>query len=563
MKKATRLIALLACLALLVSVVAGCAPPAASQSTADAGGTDAPATSTADDGGSSTAATGEKILRFSQTVEPESMDPQLANSMGTQAILAHVNEPLLRSNQGVVEPGAAETYEMSDDGLVYTFTLRDGLVWSDGEPLTAEHYVLGTQRLMDPDVASPFAFFGEIIKNGAAVNAGEMAVEELGIKALDEKTVEITLEYPAAYFTGMLGACNFAPARADVIDAAGSAYGSTIDGMVYCGPFVMTSWTQNDRVVLAKNDNYWNKDAINLDGAEILYVPDSNTALGMYESGDLHYAEVPVAVASNYPDAEHYYSGANDYVKLNHRDGYDTSSKNLRLALNYGLNRGDYITLATNGVYEANQRFVLPQVHGVEGEYGDEYPLEYWPLEGDMDLAKEYLDAALVDLGFSDPAEIEIELLAADTDTARTEAEVIQNQWQTNLGITVTIRQVDYRQRLNMEADHDFEAVLTGWGPDYSDPYTYLELWTTNSSYNHAGYSSAEYDAALAAAITETDPKARMDLLFEAEQIFLGDGVVVPQQLRRVPYLQDESVTNFNHYFVGLQHNFVYADITG
>lgn len=559
MKKATRLIALLACLALLVSAAAGCAPPAATQSTADAGG-DTPAGSTAD--GGSTAATGEKILKFSQTVEPESMDPQLANSMATQTLLSHVFEPLMRVNDGNVEHAAAESYEMSEDGTVYTFTLRDGLLWSDGEPLTAEHYVYGFQRFLDPAVASPFAFYGMVIKNAAAVNAGEMAVEELGITAPDEKTVEITLEYPAAYFLGMLGTANFSPARPDIVEAQGTAFGASAESNVYCGPFVLSSWTINDRSVLTKNENYWNADAVKLDGVEVLTILDNNTALGMYEAGDLHFTEIPVAVASNYPDADHYYSGGNDYVKLNHRDGYDTRSRELRLALNYGLNRGEYIALATNNVYEANQRFVLPQVHGVDGEYGTEYPLEFWPMEGDLDKAKEHLDAALTELGFTDPAQIEIELLASDADTARTEAEVIQSQWQTNLGITVNIRQVDYRQRLNMEADHDFEAVLTGWGPDYSDPLTYLELWTTDSPYNHAGYSSAEYDAAMAASNLETDAKARMDLLFEAEQIFLGDGVVVPQQYRRIPYLQNENVTGFSHYFVGVQHNFVYADIT-
>ena len=569
MKKAKKLIALLICMTLFVSVLAGCNPPGSttqtvSEEAASTAGSSGASTDTSDAGkaaNADTVASGEKILRFSQTVEPESMDPQLANSAGTQVILAHVFEPLIRSVEGETEPAAAESYEMSDDGLTYTFHLREGMTWTDGEPLIAEHYVLGFQRLVDPNVASPFAFFGEIVKNGAAINAGEVEVEELGITAPDEMTVEITLEYPAAYFLGMLGACNMAPARADIIEAQGANYGTSAESNVYCGPFVLSDWIQNDRVILTKNQDYWNTDEVKLDGVEILYVPEGNTAVAMYEAGDLHYAEVPVAVISNYPDVEYYYSGAADYVKLNHREGYDTSSKDLRLALNYGLNRNEYITLATNDVYEANLRFVLPQVHGVDGEYGTEYPLEFWPADGDMAKAKEHLDAALKELGLSDPAEIDIELLCADTDTARTEAEVIQSQWQTNLGITVTIRQVEYSQRLNMESSFDFEAVLTGWMPDYSDPYTYLELWTTNSVYNHAGYNSKDYDDAIEAAIAETDPKARMDLLFQAEETFLNDGVVVPQQLRRVPYIQDTAVTGFHHYFVGLQHNFVYADI--
>lgn len=511
------------------------------------------------DSGSS--ASGEKILRFSQTVEPQTLDQQMANSVATQVVIAHIFEPLMRSHNGVVEPGAAESYEMSDDGLSYTFHLRDGLVWSDGESLTAYNYEYGMKRLMDPATASPFAFFGMVLKNGAAVNAGEAELDTLGVKAVDEKTLEIELEYPAAYFLGMLGAANFAPCRQDLVEQYGTEFANSAENNAYCGPFIMTEWRKNDRVILTKNPDYWNKDVVKLDGAEILTVSDSNTAVAMFESGDLHFADIPVALAALYPDADYYYSGANDYVKLNLAEGYPTANKNLRLALNFGISRKDYITLATAGVYEANQRFVLPQVQGVSDEYGSEYPYEAFPLEGDVEKAREYLDAAMSEMGVSDPSAIQLELLCSDSDVDRTNCEVIQNQWQTNLGITVSIRQVAYKQRLEMEANRDFMTVFTGWAPDYSDPYTYLELWTSDSPYNHGSYNSPEYDAAIAKAISETDPKARMDALFEAEKIFCEDGVVVPMQLRRLPYLQDPNVTGFVHYFVGLVHDFVTADI--
>jgi oligopeptide transport system substrate-binding protein len=562
LNKKIRGIALLIVIVLMLVMVA-CAPPAANQAPPAApAAPEAPATPAAPSGDAPAApAAGNKILRFSITVEPESMDPQLANSMGTQAILAHVFEPLMRSTQGVVEPGAAETYEVSADGLVYTFHIRDGITWSDGQPLTAAHYVLGAQRLVDPAVASPFSFFGLILKNATTVNAGEMPVEELGIKALDDKTVEITLEYPAAYFIGMLSAANFAPTRPDMVETHGAAFGSSAETNVYSGPFVLSNWALGDRAVLTKNPNYWNASAVKLDGAEILFVTDTNTALSMYEAGDLHYAEVPAAVISNYPDAQYYYSGANDFVKLNTLPQYDTSNRDLRLAMNYALNRGEYITLATNNVYDANLRFVLPQVHGVTGEYGTEYPLEFFPLEGDMAKAQEHLQLAMTAMGVTDPAAIDIELLVSDSDTQRVEAEVLQSQWQTNLGITVTIRQVEYRQRLTLEDTREFEAVLGGWGPDYSDPNTYLEMWTTTNPYNNMSYSSTVYDDLMTRAISESDPKSRMDLLFEAEKTLLGDGVVVPQQLRRIPYLINPGLSNFKQYFVGLQYNFITADL--
>lgn len=504
---------------------------------------------------------GEKVLRFATTSESPTFDPQLMNAAPSQVIGSHVFEPLMRSHSGEVVPGAAESYEISDDGLTYTFHLRDGL-WSDGEPVRAQDFEYGIKRLLDPEVASAFSFIGLVIKNGSEVNNGDLPLEDLGVTATDDKTLVIELAYPADYFLGMLVISNFCPTRQDIVEAKGTDFANGADGNVYNGPFIIDSFVTNDRVTLAKNENYWNADVVQLDKVEILTVSDANTQVSMFETGDLDFVEIPTEQAVLYPDAQYYYSGANDYLKLNHAEGYPTQSKNLRLALNYGISRADYITLATQDVYEANLRFVLPQVHGVDDEYGTEYPYEAFPLEGDVEQAQAYLAAALEDLGMSDPSELTIELLTADTETSRIQAEVIQAQYETNLGINVTIKQVPYRQRLEMEDAHDFTMVFTGWMPDYSDPYSYLELWTTDSPYNHASYNSETYDKYIEDAIYNSTGRERMDNLFAAEQTFCEDGVVVALQLRRIPYMMNENLTGFEPYFVGLQYDFLYADFT-
>lgn len=565
MKNIKRFAALLLCGALLVGAVAGCTTPDQRADSASEAATEAPA-ATAAEGETQAeteapAATGEKVLTFSQTVDPPTLDPHLMNAAPAQVVGAHIFEPLLRSHEGEIVPGAAESYDASEDGLTYTFHLRD-FNWSDGQPVTAGQYEYGIKRLMDPAVASPFSFIGMVIKNGTQVNAGEMPLDDLAVKAIDDKTLEITLEYPAPYFLGMLGGASFVAAREDMVTTHGANYASSAETNVYNGPFVVESWTLNDRVVLRKNENYWDKDVVKLDKVEILTVPDANTALGMYEAGDLDFVELPREMAAQYPDANYYYSGAADYLKLNMREGYATANKNLRLALEFGISRKDYVTLAHSAVYEGNQRFVLPQVQGVSGEYGTEYPFEAFPLEGDLEKAKEYLAAALTEMGLSDPSEISIELLTSDTETSRVEAEVIQAQYETNLGIQVPIRQVPYRQRLEMETAGDFTMVFTGWIPDYSDPYAYLELWLSDGPYNHGQYKSDAYDKACNDANASTDAKTRMDLLFEAEKIFCEDGVCVPLQLRRIPYLMNEKLTGFTPYFVGLQYDFMLADIT-
>ncbi|MPM94451.1 Dipeptide-binding protein DppE [bioreactor metagenome] len=286
------------------------------------------------------------------------------------------------------------------------------------------------------------------------------------------------------------------------------------------------------------------------------------TAVAMFEQGELDQVNVPAEVLSNYKDKVIYYNdGANDFMKLNMDGSCELSNKDLRLAINYALNREDYILLSSQNLYQPNTRYVLPQVKGINGDYGDEYPYEAFPLKGDAAKAKEHLAKAMEALGVTDPAKIDIELLTTDAERTRIEAEVLQNQIQTALGITVTIRQVPYKQRLQMESDHEFEMVVTGWVPDYPDPMSYLELWPTGSPYNHGSYSSEVYDGYIKDALTNADPVKRMEALFNAEKTLLEDGGIVPLQLRRNAMLLNPKVKGFETYFVGINYDYLYADI--
>ena len=207
----------------------------------------------------------------------------------------------------------------------------------------------------------------------------------------------------------------------------------------------------------------------------------------MFDAGELDLAEVPTELAAQYEGkTQSYYNGADDYAALNHRNKY-LANKNLRLAMNYAVNREEYILLTHNGLYQANQRYVLPQVRGVDGEYGTEYPLEAFPLQGDMDKAKEYLDTALSELGLSSASDISLKLVVSDSDTAKKEAEVVANQWKNNLGINVDINMVPYatKNALLVPDSDEYDIIMSGWAPDYSDPYSYLELWYSTSGYNY------------------------------------------------------------------------------
>lgn len=502
---------------------------------------------------------GANIIRYSLTAEPPTLDPQLANSIPSATVCYHIFDGLMRNDNGEIKEAAAESYEISEDGLTYTFKLRE-TYWSDGVKVKAEDFVYGFQRLEDPATASEYAFIGMIIKNASKVNTGELPVEELGISAPDENTVVIELEHPASYFLSMLSNASFMPCRKDLVEEYGKDFAAEPEKNVYNGPFKVSKWAHGDRVTLEKNEDYWDAGSVKLDGAEILTVQEQATAVAMFDEGELDFAEVPTALSANYEGKTiSYYDGANDYLMMNQSEGSPLASKNLRLAINYALNRADYVTLSHDGIYEANTRFVLPQVNGADGEYGEEYPYEAFPLEGDAKKAEEYLSAAMSDLGAASAADITLELLTADTEDNKKEAEVIQSQLQDSLGIKVDIKQVPYKQRLQQEADMDYEMVVTGWVPDYPDPISYLELWTTDSSYNHAGYSSEEYDTLIARSNTSTDAKERMDALFEAEQVFCQDAVVAPLQLRQKEMLVDENLKGLKTYFVGLNYNFIHA----
>ena len=240
MKK--RVLAAFLAMAMTAALVTGCSTPGSKESS-DSGSSNG--------GGSESG--GKKRITYTLREDVPSMDPQNSNSISSASANIHVLACLTRNNEGEVKGDAAEKWEVSDDGLVYTFHLRDGLKWSDGEDVKAEDYVYGMQRLMDPEVASDYAFIGYILKNGGAVNTGEAKVEELGVKALDDKTVEITLEHPAVYFEAMVSMCSFGPARKDLVEKYGAEYAADPEKAAYNGPFVMSEWKHGDELIMTKN----------------------------------------------------------------------------------------------------------------------------------------------------------------------------------------------------------------------------------------------------------------------------------------------------------------------
>lgn len=511
----------------------------------------------------SSSGSGEKVFRYSTRTEPTTLDPTKGNCIPDNEIQHALTESLVRNTGGEINPGVAESWEVSDDGLVYTFHLNKDAKWSDGVQIKAQDFVYSWQRLMNPATAAPYAFIGEYIKNGLAVEKKEMDPSQLGVVAIDDTTLQVTLEHPTAYFLSLIGSSSqYAPLRQDIVEKYGTDFAADAEKNVYSGPYVLTS-SKNQKWVFEPNENYWDKDSIKLDRVELSYVQNQETALAMYEDGELDYVELPSASVQNYEGKDEIFKNGNvDYFYFNcSGSSKPLANKNFRLALNYALNRNDYNTLVNNDVFDPSNSLVFSGLTGVEKTYGEESNLNSYPLDGDEAKAKEYLNAALSELGYSKASDVTVTITTTDTETSKKQAEVCQEMWKNALGINVEIQQVTYAEMLSRLEKGDFEIGWGGWGSDYDDPYSYLELFKSGSAYNYSGYKNDEVDSLLTASQTETDTAKRMDMLHQAEQIIIDDGAFLPQAERNIHYLLDDDVKNLTFFYCSINVDWVHADI--
>lgn len=542
MKK--KVFAALLATAMVGTMLAGCGTPGSGGS--DGGGT-----------------SDEKVFRYSTSTEPTTLDPTKGNCIPDNEIAHALTESLVRNTGGEIEPGVAESWEVSEDGLTYTFHLNPDAKWSDGEQIKAQDFVYSWQRLMNPDTAAPYAFIGEYLKNGLAVEKGQMDPSQLGVVAQDDTTLVVTLERPTAYFLSLIGSsAQYAPLRQDIVEQYGSDFAADYEKNVYSGPFVLTKSSDN-QWFFEPNEEYWNRDAIKLDRVELNYVQNPDTALAMYEDGELDYVSIPTAAISTYEGKDNTFLNGNvDYFYFN-MDGScpELANKNMRLALNYALNRNEYNELVNYGYYKPSNGLVFSGLTGVESTYGEESNLNSYPLDGDDAKAKEYLNAALSELGYSDPSEVTLTLTTSDNESSKKQAEVCQEMWNSTLGINVEIEQVTYNEVLTRQADGEYEIIWAGWGSDYDDPYSYLELFMSSSAYNYSGFKNDQYDQLMTATQTEVDTAKRMDMMHQAEQILIDEGAFLPQAEREIHYLIDDDVKDVTFFYCAINIDWVYADI--
>ncbi|TYP56182.1 peptide ABC transporter substrate-binding protein [Thermosediminibacter litoriperuensis] len=509
----------------------------------------------------------EKEIAFTISAEVPNLDPQKATD--TYAILVGnaIFEGLIRVHgDGNIQPGMAEKWDVSEDKKTWTFHLRDAK-WSDGTPVTAYDFEYAFKRLLDPNTASEYSYQGYYILNGEKFNKGEITdPSQVGVKALDEKTLEIKLENPVKYFESLMSFLSFMPVRKDFVEKMGEKFAADADKLLYNGPFILKEWKHEQELILEKNPNYWNKDAIKIDRVKIYIVNDPNTAYQMYENGETDWEYIPPELVEQVAaegKAKYFYDGAEFYLQFNvKRPGKPwLANENFQRAVGFAIDREALVKSVMKGVSDPATRYVLPQLAGLEKKFVEEYPYEFYSKNADTAKAKEYLEKAMKELNISDPSKLTFEYLTDDTQRAKLTAEIIQDQLKQNLGIEITVKQVPFKQRLELMNKRDYDVVFAGWGPDYDDPMTYIDMWVTGGGHNNTGWSNKEYDELVKFAKTTDDFKKRADAMFEAEKLLMEKGPIVPVYFRQRAWVCGDHVKGLVTNFVGPTFDFVYADV--
>lgn len=441
------------------------------------------------------------------------------------------------------QPAQAERVEISDDQLVYTFTLRDGISWSDGEPVASQDFRYAWLRAMDPDVASQYAFIiADFIKGGAEFNAGKASENEVGIEAPDARTLRVTLVGPTPFFLGLTAFTTYLPQRKDFVVKQGSKYAQGADTLLYNGPYTMSSYNPASGGTLEKNGSYWDRDNVDIERINMRIVKDTNTALALYQSGELDLTGLTGEQVPRFQDSPELFR----YVNFTHFFGQMNqgdpamANLNIRKALMTGFDRRLLTEKVLNDGSEPAYGFVPPGMPGPDDKTFREAGGKL--IDPDPSTARKFWQTGVRELGRTP----RISMLFSDSSTARDIATFVQAEYRKNLGIQADIDITTFENALDRVDNRDYQiSFASGWGADYNDPTTFMQYFTSNSGFNRAGWSNKRYDDLVSSAQTELDGTKRMEMLLQAERILFDEAVLVPEYYEAVVGLKKTYLKDF------------------
>ncbi|RNB81436.1 peptide ABC transporter substrate-binding protein [Brevibacillus nitrificans] len=527
-KKMHKLAGLLLLVGTLVAGCSGGAQPSAVQPSQQESG--APAAPTADPA--------SQVFRANLTSEPSTADPGLAKDATSGAVVRATFDGLTRLDKDSKPmKSMASDIKVSEDNRVYTFTIRDAK-WSNGDPVTAHDFEFAWKRVLDPKLGAEYAYQLYYIKNAEKVHTAKAKPEELGVKALDDKTLEVTLENPTPFFLELTAFYTYYPVDKKVVEANPN-WANEAATHVGNGPFKMTSWEHKSKIVLEKNENYWEKDVVKLSKIEFAMIEDDSTALSMFENGELDWAGQPLgglptdAIPSLkesgklvvHPKATMY------WFKLNTTKPPLNNAK-IRKALSYAVNRQEIVDNITQ-VGQVPTMGMLPQsmIIKKDGYFKD----------NDVETAKQLLAEGLQELGLTSLPPITLSYNT--TDRHKKIAEALQDQWKKGLGIDVKLANKEFKVHLQDMHELNYDIGRIGWNADFNDPINYMEMFRDqNTGNNDTGWENEKYKQLLQQSAVAKDPAERTKLFAEAEQIFMDEMPLIPLFTDVDVWVQSEKV---------------------
>ncbi|WP_315080882.1 peptide ABC transporter substrate-binding protein [uncultured Clostridium sp.] len=477
-----------------------------------------------------------QVLTYNLAADPKTLDPALNASLDGGIVLGNVFEGLCKlDNNDKAIPGMAESWDVSNDGTVYTFHLRDSK-WSNGDPVKASDFEYAWKRVLNPELAAEYAYQMTYIKGADGYNRGKSSVDDVGIKVIDDKTLEVILAQPCSYFLELTAFPCYFPVNKTLVEGNGQ-WANKAETYVSNGPFKITDYKIKDQIVLEKNENYYSKDTVKLDKVNVKLVTEFTSAWAGYQSGEFDMVDkVPTSeITSALADgsAQSFKTLANYFYVVNF-DAAKTSAidpnatkvlqdKRVRKALNLAIDREAIVENVTKGGETAAHSFVTPGI--IEGNGKDFASKEYFKPHGDLEEAKKLLAEA----GYPNGEGFPTLVCTFNPEEPNTNvAQAVQDMWKNNLGINVQLQSQEWKVFQTTRTSGQYEIGRHGWTGDYVDPMTFLEMWESNSGMNVAKYKSEEYDKLINAAKSEQNSEKRFELLHKAEDILMEDMPILP-----------------------------------
>ncbi|HZG79327.1 MAG TPA: peptide ABC transporter substrate-binding protein [Brevibacillus sp.] len=485
------------------------------------------------------ASTDPKVLKLNLHSEPPTADPGIAEDSTSGTIIRATFEGLTRTGEdGKVHEAAAESYEVSEDGTKYTFKLRDAK-WSNGDPVTAHDFEFAWKRVLDPQTAANYAYQLYYIKNGEAFNKGEAKMDDVGVKALDDKTLEVTLQNPTPFFTELTAFYSYYPVNKKVVEA-NEKWATDAATHVGNGPFKLTTWEHKNKLVVEKNDNYWDKDSVKLDKIEFSMVEDENTELSMFDNGELDWAGAPTSALPTDAIPALKDSGkmktqptAGTYWYKFNTEKPPFNNVKIRKAFAYSIDRQALI----DNVLQAGQ---LPATGAVPPSMA--LNKDGYFKDNDIETAKKLLEEGMKEEGLTSLPTV---TLSYNTSEGHKKiAEAIQDQWKKNLGVDVKLENKEWKVYIEDLHQGNYQIGRMGWLGDFNDPINFLELYKDKKGGNNdTNWENPQYKELLNKSSLEMDPTKRAAILADAEKILMDDMPIMPIYFYTQSWVQNDKVT--------------------